>query len=726
MRRLLLSSCIAFGLAYATAAGAQPRPSNEPVLLNADHLTYDQNTGIVTAEGNVEISQGERVLMADRVIYSERDGRVVASGNVSILEPTGEVLFADYAELRDEMRNGVIDNFRARLTDNSRFAAAAATRVDGNTTIIESAVYSPCSLCGRPPEEAPLWQLRAKEVVHDQTAQTITYYNSTLEFFGVPVFWTPYLSHPDPTVERKSGFLVPTFTSNNFFGFGTAVPYYWVIDDQTDMTVTPLLSLEQRPQLGAEFRQRTATGAYRIEGSITNADNEDPRLGAYGEDLWRGHLRADGRFRVGEDFAYGFNVFRASDYSYLRQYRVPGRSLSSLVSRAYVEGVEKSHYLGFNAYSFQRQRAISPQGSSPFVFPLIDYQFKTDPTDQLGSYFSFNSNFAALFRERGTDTRRLALDGSWTLPYTSRYGEVYEFTAGLQSVGYWFNQSPTGELPQNADDNDTALRMRPYAILTWRMPFVSGEGNIRQVLEPIVQGIATPYGGNNRKAPNEDSLTLEFDDTNLFSLNRFPGYDRFDGGPRLNYGLRYGLYGQGGGYSDFFVGQSLRSRDDESYPRGSGVRNNRSDIVTRLTIAPQKWFNFTGRMRLQEGDWRAASSDFRANASWGFLSVGAGYGFISGSTYEQNQRDYELLTLSTSVAVTEEFSVTATHQRDLARNGGSLLNGLILSYYGCDCFGLDLFATRSFTEIENDLTIGFRIRLANLSFGSGGPEENTQ
>ncbi len=189
------------------------------MLLFADQLVYDQVKGIATATGNVEASQAGRVLRAERLTYYERTDTVVASGNVALLEPTGEVLFADYVELTDAFKNGVIHDIRMLFSDDSRMAANAAVRNDGNRTIMNKAVYSPCDLCQKDPTRPPLWQIKATRVIHNQSAQRVDYYDAILEFYGVPVAYTPYFSHPDPTVDRKTGFLVPDYGSSSDLGF---------------------------------------------------------------------------------------------------------------------------------------------------------------------------------------------------------------------------------------------------------------------------------------------------------------------------------------------------------------------------------------------------------------------------------------------------------------------------------------------------------------------------
>ena len=256
-------------LALATIAGilpfsasvtmAQTRPpiqSDAPVLFKADQLRNEQKIGLVVATGNVEFTQNGRTLLADSVTYNRRTDTVTANGNISLLEPTGEVVFADYIELTGNMRDGVIENMRVRMSDNSRIAAAGGRRIGGMRTEFRKAVYSPCELCEKDPTRAPIWQVKASRVSHDQETKDVTYRNAFLEFYGIPVMYTPYLSHPDPTVERRTGFLVPTYGSDSELGTLVSTPYYFDIAPNMDATVTPIVTTNEGVVGSGEFRHR--------------------------------------------------------------------------------------------------------------------------------------------------------------------------------------------------------------------------------------------------------------------------------------------------------------------------------------------------------------------------------------------------------------------------------------------------------------------------------------
>jgi len=716
--RLLLASLVLW-LAASRPVLAQSA-GKAPVLVTANTLKYDQSLGIVTAEGKVELTQDNRTLLADMVNYSERDDKVTASGNVSLMEADGSVLFADYMELTGGMRNGFIRDAAMLLSDNSRGAAAYGERLDGNKTVLHKAIYTTCSLCASDPTRPPVWQLKGEKVTHDQQAQEVSYRDATFEMFGVPILYTPYFSHPDPTVNRRSGLLPPSYLSDTFFGQIVRVPYYYVIDDYSDVTLTPQYSTKQDAQLYGEFRQRTATGEIQADGSFTSAVDKYNESGAReAGDRYRGHLRANMAFRANDDVTVGANIFRASDDTYISRYRIPDRpSANVLTSRLYGEAINDRHYAAVNAFAFQNLRADTSDSAEPVVVPMFDYSLVTEPGDY-GGRWSFDANMASLYRPRGTDYRRLSATTAWSQPYYAASGEVYTATAMLKTDGYWLNDSDQSlGAALNSGQDNFAGRAIPLVALDWRYPLVRDDGKFRQLIEPIVMGVVTPYGGNPKNIPNEDSLSFEFDETNLFSLNRFPGYDRWDGGPKLNYGMRSAIYGPTGGYTELLVGQSLRAKSDDTFSSTSGLSDQLSDYVARLTISPGRYFSVVDRVRLaQNRDLTVQRHEASATLGTSLTYLSLTYGKLGRSDFVNDPEDREAIGGTMRLQMTKYWSTEFRHTRDLGDNGGALLNYAGLQYID-ECFDISLFAERTFTinrDIQPATTVGLRFRIATFN-----------
>src|SRR5579862_5435818 len=210
--------------------GAQKKEDkNAPIVFQADEVQYDDHLAVTVAKGHVELSQGGEVLLADVVSYSQRTDTVTASGHVSLLMPTGEVVFGDFMELRDSMNNGFAQNVRMLLADRSRLVANAARRINGNRLELARGVYSPCDLCEDNPSAPPAWQFKARQISDDKELKRIEFRDARLEVDGWPIFYTPYLSEPEPSVKRASGFLMPSLGNSNTVGFHVSLPYFFVL-----------------------------------------------------------------------------------------------------------------------------------------------------------------------------------------------------------------------------------------------------------------------------------------------------------------------------------------------------------------------------------------------------------------------------------------------------------------------------------------------------------------
>ena len=234
--------------------------STDEVRFRADEMDYDRDLGITTARGNVQFTNQDRILKADVIVYNKKRNFVNASGNISLLEPTGEVLFAEFMELSGDLKEGVISDLKAILKDGSLIAANGGRRINGNLLELQNAVYSPCKLCEEEPDRAPLWQVKAVRIVHDKDGQTIEYKDAWLEIAGFPVMYTPYLSHPDPTVKRKSGFLTPSFGSSTSTGTFARTPYYYNISPNSDATISPMFTADENVIIAGEYRQKLQAG----------------------------------------------------------------------------------------------------------------------------------------------------------------------------------------------------------------------------------------------------------------------------------------------------------------------------------------------------------------------------------------------------------------------------------------------------------------------------------
>jgi LPS-assembly protein len=706
------------GNADALAQGKIPQ--DLPIMLSADQIIYNEDLEIVTATGNVEITQDQRVLLADSVSYNRKTNTVRASGNVSLLEPTGEVLFADSVELTDDLKEGIAYRIRMLLTDNSRLAAVAGRRTGGNRTDLRRGVFSPCKICEKHPDRPPLWRVRANRVIHDQVKHDIEYKDAFLDFAGIPVFYTPYLTHPDPTVKRRSGFLAPSYGSDSEIGVTIRVPYYFNIAPDKDATVAPIFTSKEGPVLTGQYRQRFSNGELEVGGSVFHGDRIEN--GVTREDRTRAHIKGKTRFDLDDTWRTGLDVDRVSDETYLRRFNFDSPTI--LESRAFLEGFRGRNYASTNAYAFQDLRSDADRATTPLILPMLDYNFVSQPGWR-GSLWTLDANGMALHRDEGTESRRLSLAGGWQKEHISPGGSVYRIAATLRGDVYHVDDVRDRGDFDKTHDGFTG-RIFPQGTIDWSFPMVRQGETASQLIEPMASLILAPNGGNPEEIPNEDSRDFELDDTNLFSANRFPGLDRVEGGRRINYGLKAGIYGLGttGGSISGFIGQSYRFREDDTFLSGSGVEENQSDIVGRLQVSPAAWADILYRFRLDKDNFTSRRNELAFTLKPWKLTLTGNYIFVDELLGTGGFDDREQITVGAEAPITKYWSAFTSHQRDLTDGGGSLLTRFGLAYSD-ECFKFDASFTRRFTddgETGPSDTLLFRLvfkHLGEVAFSPG-------
>lgn len=684
----------------------------QPVVLHADAMDYDRETDMVIASGHVEITQGETVVLADTAVYDRRNDLVFAQGNVSVLEPSGNVFFADDIDLTQRFGRGAATQFKARLADGSLFAANKAVRVNPAVTELEQAVYSPCLVVcddGATPK-TPTWQVQAQKARLNRDTYKASYEDATFDLLGLPVFYTPYFSHSLPGAPNESGILAPEMQRNTNLGYVAKLPLYWAIAPDKDLTLTPMYTSLEAPVLIGEYREAFNDGSMKLAGSVTRPDRIDAAGNRTTGTTTRGHFFGRGDFAAMEDVRWGFNVRRTTDDTYLRRYDFSNDPL--LTSRLYGEGFNllpggRSH-MSLEALAFQGMQQQDDPRRSPLVLPLADIFYETDPL-VYNSRFSLNANAMGLSRTDGADSRRLSLTGRWAMPYVSEGGHIFELASQLRADVYQVSNLP---LSTGSFDGEVT-RAIPEASLGWRYPLMRSFGRSNLIVEPVVNAVVSPSNGNSANIPNEDSAVPEFTDTNLFSANRFAGYDRVEVGPRLNYGLRSQFDAGGGIYADGIFGQAYRVTNDPLFPISNDLRSRFSDYVGMFRVSAGPPLLLAYRFRWDKDTFSAKRDELMANFSrWGH-NLNLNYIDIRNDPVLASRRE---VTGSVTFSLTPEWSWNVSSSRDLRLDQFTSI-GTQLNYKN-ECLQATVSLGHGFTsdrDFRQSTTILFQVFLKNLN-----------
>ena len=696
---LLVGGAIPAAAQFSLGSGSREE-QNAPMVFRADEVQYDEQLALTVARGHVEISQSGRVLLADTVSYNQRTDTVTASGNVSFSQPTGEIVFADFMELRDGMNEGFAKNVRMLLTDRSRLAANTARRTNGNRTELRRGVYSPCDLCKNDPSAPPAWQLKAREIDHDKELRLIEFRDTTMEIDGWPVFYSPYLSSPDPSVKRASGFLIPSVGGSNTLGANVTVPYYLVLGPDKDLTLSPRFMTKAGALLAADYRERFGNGTLDAIASLNHSEVGSGSSSSSEGDQWRGHINEHSVFDLDETYRTGLDVQRVSDQTYLQRFGFGNPLLNAMTSRGFLEGFEQRASTDINMYAFQPLLPGIGDSTQPIVLPVANRNWQSQP-DELGGRWNLNANVLDIVREVGTQTRRLSLGSEWNRTFRDGIGGQYNFSAGLRGDGYSIaNLSPVSnpELPSAffsvnkqpavapTDTNFTTGRAFPQVGLVWSYPLIHRGAELTELVEPIAGGFVGPSSGNRRNIPNEDSLSFNFSDSDLFRRDRLAGYDILDTGQRVDYGAKLGVYEKDGGSYRLLIGQSYRAQPNTFLPLGSGAENRLSDVVGRAVLSPVSYLDLIYRFRfdtsplasrVQQVGVSAGPSSLRVSGSFIYLPPQLQSQVVTNPATGQNvlYGKREQLAFTVTGKLTHYWSMQAAQTINLT-NSTTLVNGV--------------------------------------------------
>lgn len=686
----VLALAALLGLAWPGIVAAQTPSTpvaDEPAVIDAGRIEYDAERDVIVADGGVTVVQAGRALSAERIEYFVAEDRIVAVGDVTLLEPTGEVARADRAEIADGLKRAVADGLGLRLQDGSRIVGRQVERRAGVATTLSDGAFTPCAACAEDPERAPLWRLRARKVEHDEVAKDINYEDVTLDIAGMPVAYLPYFSHPDPTVKRRTGFLAPTLFFGGEFEAVTQTPYYWSIGPDQDLTLKPYFTIRSAPVAAFEYRRLFANGRIGFDGSIGRLDRRNNN-GVDEEDETRGHAFLSGEFALDETWRLAFDGKVTSDDSYLETFNIDEDDV--LRSSAAVEGFWRESYVRVGAFAAQDLRDFADQNDTPFALPEVQAALVGAPTPWGHAFANFDARL--LERETGTDGQSASGTVGWKLPVTTAGGHRFDLEASLRGDVY----ATQNGAALGAGGADTVARGVPRLVAGWRYPLVAGNGLGSFVLEPRVQAVLALDDARDRDVPNEDSRAVEFDESNFFQPDRFPGRDVIDDGQRVDYGLTATQHFAVGGQASAFVGQSL-ARKPGDFARAADMAGQSSDIVTALTATPAPWLDFAWRARLAKRDLDVRRSEIVIGAGPDWFRVTGAYVEVDGVDQgPEVSVPAHQANVGVALKLGDHWRVSASHHRDIADNDALLWAASIA--YQDECISIDLGYVRDFVS----------------------------
>lgn len=715
----------------------------QEIFIEADQVTYSKEKQYLKATGNVKIVRGDpqkgyKELLADKIDYDVQKDHAKAEGNVRYIDESGSVLFAKNMDLKQDFKDVLTEQISALTTENERFISKEGHRDTKGVLTLKDGIYSPCNLCKKENKEnlTPFWQIKANKIVHDPKDKSITYYHVRLELLGVPIFYSPIFWHPDPSVKRKSGILTPVYGSSKNFGFLIGVPVYYVISQDRDVTITPVVTTKQGGLIVGEYRQLFKEAQIEGQGSFTQtrkliqvSNPENLNLKPIKRDRW--HFFGSTRIELNQEQLLTADIRRASDTTYLRTYPILNKiphtvSSKNMVSKVQWEQYKPVSYSLIEGYSFQTDY----ERTTPIIFPKASYLYESEP-DRLGMIYTLDSSALALSRRQGItghaarNMQRIIFNPGVKLPYVTDNGQVLQLTAKLNTHLYSVRDYKSEENLKSR--NNSTGRFAPFFNLDWRYPFMKILDGLTWLVEPIVSFFSMPGGQKTKKIPNEDSLYPSLDDHNLFAENRFDGFDRLDFGHRVAYGIQNSFYGPHKEKLSILLGQSMRLDQRKVFPKEGGGESDRfSDYVLRVILEPSEWVSGFMRLSQPKNFSRTRAHELGVILGKPILRVSISYVSYSPKTTVDN-KDISQITHKISTEFSNwAFGIGQTI--DFKKQGSSnrALSQHIFASYSNDCFVISTTVYKTSyrdRDLRPDtgvlLQFSFK-NLGGLNFGSSG------
>jgi LPS-assembly protein len=698
MRILALILCLLFAL---------PLAAQDRATLVANSVSIASDTQLI-ADGGVEVFFRGARLRAARIVYDQSTDRLLITGPIVLEDGGATLVFANQADLRADLTEGILTSARVVLNQQLQLAANEVQRIGGRYTQLGRTVASSCKICEGDP--TPLWEIRASRVVHDQLERQLYFDNAQLRVGGIPIFYLPRLRMPDPTLDRANGFLFPTARATSRLGYGLKLPYFLTLGPRRDITLTPYFTTKGARTIELRYREAFRTGTIEVNSAVSFDDLLPGKR--------RGYIEATGAFTLPRNFLLSFSGQVVSDRAYLLDYGIS--ESDRLDSRIEVTRTRRNEHISGRIIAFNSIREGDINANLPSLVTDLTFhrRFSGGPLGGEGG-FRFQTHTHRRASDiavdtdgdgigDGRDVARASARIDWRRSWTTTNGLEFTFAAEGAADAY--------AISQDLLFGGNTLRGHAALAAELRWPWMKvGRGGVSHVIEPILQVVAAP--SDTDELPNEDSVLVEFDEGNLFALDRFPGSDAVERGFRANLGVTYTRYDPQGWTLGLTLGRVLRDEDLGQFSNASGLDGAQSDWLGAAQISLPQGFTLTQRAVFDD-NFTLAKSETRVDVARERFGLAASYIWVIADPVENRATPISELTFDTSYGFASGWTANLSGRYDLEADRGTIA-GLGLAYKN-ECIVVDVSLSRRFTSSTSvQPTTDFSLSVDLIGFGGG-------
>ncbi|MDT2076167.1 MAG: LPS assembly protein LptD, partial [Planktomarina sp.] len=663
--------------------------------------------GLLVASGSVTVWQGDTQIIATKISYSNTRRSLNITGPISLTNGSGTVILADQAAVSEDLSQGIIKSARVILNQQVQITTAQISLANSRYTQAYKVAATSCFICRG---KTPLWQIRAKRIVHDRLEKQLHFDRAQLRIMDVPVFFFPYLRLPDPSLNRASGFLVPQLTTSTTLGAAIRTPYFFKLGNDKDITLTPILS-SRTNTLGFRYRQAFQTGRLSLEGAVSRD--------TLSTDQNRGYLLGVASYELNNDYKLGIQIQAVSDPSYFFEYDV--NKIDRLESNIRVNRTKRYENSELRFSNYHSLRASDSNSTQPTLVTEGIYQQRMVP-GSIGGVLDLESSFLASYRYSGVDTdgsdtdlyvdgydtARLSFVANWQRDWSYQNGVVLDVGSQVETSQYVVRQHA------EVDPNITRISTAAAVGLRWPLSRRLKDGGLQRI-EPRIQLVG--MNSQSEKIPNQDSTRVEFDEGNLYNFNRSPGLDQIETGTRINIGVSGSNHYKTNTKIGWEIGRVYREDGFEKFSKASGLSGFVSDWLVVSSIETPSGIELVARALLKNlGNIQKAE----ARMAWenSIHKIAATYVGLSADTKEDRATSLSSLALNWQYGFAPNWQSVSDFQFNATNGKLSKLNlGL---KYANECLNVSLSASRHFstsTTLKNKTEFGLSVELSGFSSG---------
>ena len=651
--------------------------------LIADEIKINQ-AGELVASGAVTVWYEDRKVTASSITYASQNDKLIIRGPIRIIDNQSTMILGDQAELSEDLKVGIIKSAKIILGYQVQIAAAKVLQKDARYSEAFNIAATSCHVCLN---KTPLWQIRARKIVQDKFEKQIYFEHAQLRVLDIPVFYLPFMRLPDPSLKRATGLLAPKLKTSSVLNTGIKIPYFIRLNKHKDFTITPFYSPKTKT-IEYRYRQAYTSGFMLIEGALTR-DALIPNKN-------RGYILSDTSLILQNGYNLGIQLQAVSDPSYLFEYDFAQLDrLNTKLELSRSMRYQNSEVKLSNYYSLRENENNATQ---PTLVAEGAIESRLNP-DMIKGEIGLEANFLKSYRYSdlnndgpdsdtlvdGYDTTRLSLLSNWDHGWEIANGIILHFENEFGLSQYY--------VQQHADIGPKATRMFGVGAVGLRWPWyrINSNGGIG-IVEPQIQLVRSV--SSNSAVPNDDSTQVEFDEGNLFRLNRAPGLDLIENGSRLNVGLAGSQFMDSGSNLSWKIGRVLRSEALSTFPSGSGLSNSISDWLLATNFQQKNGIELINRALIaSDGVVTKSETSLKVNRNQHQIRA-THVELTKDSNTSQNQ------SLS-SVALEWNYNLNSNWRSDskfqFDSNIGRLSKLELGLRYENECVNVDLSSSRSFS-----------------------------